>query len=486
MEHRVLDPQPVESLDDHIDAGGGRGLEAARRLGPIGVIDDIEASGLRGRGGAGFTTGRKWRTVAESLSPSVPPTVVVNAAEGEPGTFKDRAILRANPYRVLEGALIAAAAIGADRVIVALKASFETEGRRVADAMEEVRARGWAEGVELSVVEGPSHYLYGEETALLEVVAGREPFPRIAPPFRHGVDEVGTGAGADTTSAAQVTMASSANPTAMAPTLVNNVETLANVGSILAEGPDWFRSLGTPESPGTIVCTITGRTQRHGVGEFPMGTPLRQVIETVGGGAGPDRTVVAVMSGVANPLLPAALLDTPLTYEAMEAAGAGLGSAGFIVYDDTTDLVAVAAGVSRFLAVESCGQCTPCKHDGRELAERLDRLRRSVAEDHDVTVVEDKLATVADGARCYLATQHQRVVESILALFPDQIADHARGTLDAAGAELVAAIVDIDGDRAVLDEAHWAKQPDWTFDEVDSGQSPADRIDQRVAEDDEG
>jgi NADH:ubiquinone oxidoreductase subunit F (NADH-binding) len=476
MEPRILDPEPVESLAAYLEAGGGRGLDVARRLGPIGIIDHVEASGLRGRGGAGFSTGLKWRTVAENLSITVPPTVVVNAAEGEPGTFKDRTLLRRNPYKVLEGALVAATAVGADRVIVAMKASFVTEVARMRSAMAEVGARAWADGLELVVFEGPSHYLYGEETALLEVVAGRQPFPRIAPPFRHGVEEVG----ADTVSAAQVTMASEDNRSAVPPTLVNNVETLANVPAILAEGPDWYRSVGTPESPGTIVCTITGRTRRHGVAEFAMGTPLREVIEAVGGGPAPGSRVVAVMSGVANPLLPEALLDTPLSYEAMEAAGAGLGSAGFIVYDDTTDLVAVAAGVSRFLAVESCGQCTPCKQDGRTLAELLDRLRASTTDEHALTVIGDKLTTVADGARCYLATQHQLVVESVLALFPEQVRSHAAGEAEAAPPELIAAILDLEDGRAVLDEGHLDKQPDWTFDDVDSGQSPADRIDQRA------
>jgi NADH-quinone oxidoreductase subunit F len=476
VEQRVLDPDPVESLAAYLEAGGGRGLDAARRLGPLGIIDDVEASGLRGRGGAGFSTGRKWRTVAQSLSATVPPTVVVNAAEGEPGTFKDRTILRRNPYRVLEGALVAATAIGADRVVMAMKASFTTEVARMRSAMAEARGRSWADGLELVVVEGPSHYLFGEETALLEVVAGRQPFPRIAPPFRHGVEQVGP----DTSSTAQTTLASEANPTPAPPTLVNNVETLANVADILALGPDWYRSMGTAESPGTIVCTITGRTRRHGVGEFPMGTPLREVIESLGGGAAPGARVVAAMSGVANPLLPEALLDTPLSYEAMEAAGAGLGSAGFIVFDDTTDPVAVAAGVSRFLSVESCGQCTPCKQDGRTLAEALERLRTSTAEDNDLAVIGDKLATVADSARCYLATQHQRVVESVLALFPDQVRAHAAREVGEAAPELIAPLLDLEGERAVLDERHRDKQPDWTNDAVDSGQAPADRIDQRA------
>ncbi|HWH35496.1 MAG TPA: NADH-ubiquinone oxidoreductase-F iron-sulfur binding region domain-containing protein [Acidimicrobiales bacterium] len=473
---RILDPEPVATLADHRAAGGGRGLDAARRLGPIGIIDHVEAAGLRGRGGAGFSTGRKWRTVAESLSASVPPTVVVNAAEGEPGTFKDRAIIRANPYKVLEGALVAATAIGADRVVLAMKASFATEVARMEAAIAEVTGAGWTEGVELAVVQGPSHYLYGEETALLEVLAGRQPFPRIAPPFRHGIEEIG----GDTVSAAEVTMASEANPTPAPPTLVNNAETLANVPGILAEGPDWYRSVGTPESPGTIVCTITGRTQRHGVGEFPMGTPLRSVIDELGGGALPGARVVAAMSGVANPVLPEDALDTPLTYEDMQAAGAGLGAAGFIVFDDRSDLVAVAAGVSRFLAVESCGQCTPCKQDGRAIAESLDLLRSSRAGDHDLAVVQDKLSTVADGARCYLGIQHQQVVGSVLALFGEQARAHATGALAGAEPELIAPIVDLVEGRALLDEDHRTKQPDWTHDEVDSGQAPADRIDQRA------
>ncbi len=474
MEPRILDPSPVASLDDYVAAGGGRGLDAARKLGPLGTIDHVEAAGLRGRGGAGFSTGRKWRTVAENLSAVVPPTVVVNAAEGEPGTFKDRTILRRNPYKVLEGAVTAAVTIGADRVVLGLKRSFTTELEQLRRAIAEVGSAGWADGIELLVTEGPGHYLYGEETALLEVIAGRQPFPRLAPPFRHGVDVVG-----DISTVADVTMAGPGDATPAPPTLVNNVETLANVPGILAEGPDWYRNLGTPESPGSIVCTVTGRTRRHGVAEFPMGTPLHRVLDEIGGGTDPGERVVAVMSGVANPLLPASLLDTPVSYEAMQAAGTGLGSAGFIVFDDTADLVAVAHGVSRFLAVESCGQCTPCKQDGRTLADRLDRLRRSVGDEHDLAEVQDRLASVIIGARCYLANQHQLVVESILRLFPDQVRAHVSGEVEAADIELIAPILDLEDDRAILDQSHLDKQPDWTVGDVDSGQAPADRMDQR-------
>ena len=457
---RVLEAEPVDKLEDYVSAGGGgRGLDAARRLGPAAIIDEVEASGLRGRGGGGFPTGTKWRTVAENASDALRPTVVVNGAEGEPGTFKDRAILRSNPYRVLEGALIAAMAVGAPRVVVGLKASFTEESNRVRAALREVEAAGWADGVEIAIVEGPEEYLLGEETGLLEVIEGRPPFPRIAPPYRHGVDD-----------------------STPAPTLVNNVETLANVPGIVAEGADWFRSLGTPESPGTIVCTISGRTQRHGVAEFPMGTPLRTVIDSLGGGAASGQQIVGAMSGVANTVVPADKLDTPLTYEDMEAIGSGLGAEGFIVFDDTTDMAAVAHGIARFLAVESCGQCTPCKQDGLAIAGLLDDIRRSAADEHTLEAIDGHLVTVTDEARCFLAHQQQRVINSIMQLFDVQITEHVTGTRPEAESEVIAPITGLDGNRFTLADEHLGKQPDWTYDEVDSGQYPAQRIDHAEGE----
>nr|MDQ6909934.1 hypothetical protein [Actinomycetota bacterium] len=285
--HRVLFPHPITTLDEYVKAGGGEGLDAARQVDPETLIAEIEASGLRGRGGAGFPTGTKWRTVAENRSSEEPASVVVNGAEGEPGTFKDRTILRTNAYQVVEGGLIAARAIGADGVILALKSSFGPEVERVREVVKEMEAAGWADGVELVVFEGPGEYLYGEETALLEVIAGRNPFPRIAPPFRRGVKEVvETESDADSESglSAHVEMAGPDDDSAAPPTLVDNVETLANVPRIIARGAAWFRTVGTEKSPGTIVCTVTGSTQRHGVGEVIMGTPLREVIDEIGGG----------------------------------------------------------------------------------------------------------------------------------------------------------------------------------------------------------
>ena len=477
--HRVLPPEPVADLAEHLRRRGGEGLEAARALAPDALIAEVLASGLRGRGGAGFPTGVKWRTVRDNRSTVNASTVVVNGAEGEPGTFKDRTIMRSNPYEVVEGALIAARAVGADQVIFGLKGSFTPELERVRQAVDEVRRAGWADGVELIVFEGPNAYLYGEETALLETIDGRYPFPRVAPPFRRGVREVVAHiSDVDTQSnlPAHVEMAGPGNETEAPPTLVNNVETLANVPRIISRGAAWFRTEGTDESPGTIVCTVIGSIRRHGVGEVLMGTSLREVIDLVGGGPRRGRRIKAVLPGVANALISEALLDTPVSYEAMAAIGSGLGAAGFIVFDDTDDLVSAVAGVSRFLAVESCGQCTPCKQDGLALAGLLADLSRSEAGADALELVRSRVSTVADEARCSLATQHQVVVASLLDGFPGEIDRHVHGGADGVEPALVAELVDISAEQAVIDERHRDKQPDWTYDEQDSGQSPADRL----------
>ena len=481
---RVLEPNPIPDLAAYEASGGGAGLTATTNGDRATTLAVLEASGLRGRGGAGFPTATKWRTMIKYLSPRHAAAVVVNAAEGEPGSFKDRAIISANPYRMLEGALIAAVTLGADEVVVATKARFSEHIDRLRVAAAEIEAAAWAPGIAIKVVGGPEEYLYGEETALLEVIDGRMPFPRIAPPWRRGLDEPGD----DSAGAADIDLASVGSDTP--PALVNNVETLANVALIMANGPDWFREVGTADSPGTIVCTITGQVEGAGVVEVAMGTPLRAVIDAVGG-APISGEFLAAMSGVSNALLPASAFDTPLTYEDMAAAGSGLGTGGFIVFDDSVDPVAVAHGVSRFLAIESCGQCTPCKEDGLEIMGALDRLR-SRAPGTVVTgpgfggeplvAIEHRLGTVTEGARCFLATQHQTVVSSLLQLFPDAFVDHAKGRIPASEPYLIAELEGfVEGETgldAVYDVRHAEKQPDWSFDAIDSGQTPADRLDQ--------
>lgn len=480
---RVLPDKAIPDLQAYIDGhDGGRALELSRRLEATALVEELEASGLRGRGGAGFPTGTKWRTVAEHRSEVVPATVVVNAAEGEPGTFKDRTILRLNPYHVLEGALVAARVVGADAVIFGLKASFGPELARLRTAIDEATAAGWTDGLTIDVLEGPSEYLYGEETALLEVAAGRPPLPRIAPPFRRGadevvesVDDVHSGSGLSAT----VDMASDTGATEAPPTLVDNVETLANVPAILVKGSEWFRQVGTMESPGTIVCTITGRVQTPGVRELALGTTLGDAIQEVGGGLASGRTVTAVIPGVSNAFLTSDQLDTPLTYEAMAAAGSGLGSAGYIVLDNTDDVVSAAAGVSRFLAVESCGQCTPCKQDGLAMADTLALISRSGATEHDLEELLARTATVADGARCNLALQQQAVASGLLQHWSPTVADHISGEREARDPMVIAEIVDVDETGVIVDIRHADKQPDWTYDDEDSGAAPADRLTDR-------
>jgi NADH-quinone oxidoreductase subunit F len=455
--HRVLYPRPIISLDDYLARGGGKGIKMAERIGSTATIERVLDSGLRGRGGAGFLAGRKWQTVAANQSATTPTTVIVNAAEGEPGTFKDRTILRRNPYLVVEGALIAARAVGADLVIFAMKEAFSGEIDRTRDAMEEVADAGWAEGITMTVFEGPDEYLYGEESALLETIDGRWPFPRVVPTFRRGLR------GADRIDTPDD-----------APALVNNTETLSNVARIVARGPAWFRTAGTEQSPGTMVCTVTGSTKRHGVGEVDMGTPLREVIAAIGGGPTRGHEIKAVLSGVANRVITGAQLDTPVSYEGMAAIGSGLGSGAFIVLDDTVDMTAVAAGVARFLSVESCGQCSPCKLDGITLTKRLALVSGSDATEYDMAEIEKRIGTVADRSRCFLATQQQVVLESIMEQFPEEFAAHLSGAAPATEPVLIAELLDIRDGKAILDERHLRKQPDWSYHNLDSGSVPVE------------
>jgi NADH-quinone oxidoreductase subunit F len=490
IDNRVLPPVPYESLAEYIAAGGGKGLDAARAVSADTVVEELVASGLRGRGGAGFPTGMKWRTIRSYASNTLSTSVVVNAAEGEPGTYKDRTILRVNPYAVLEGALIAARAVDAKSIVIATKAEFEEAVERLHGAVSEITAAGWCDDVEVRVLEGPSEYLFGEETALLEVIDGRPPFPRIAPPYRRGIDEVvKSDADVDSGSGlpADVRMATTDDSSVAPPVLVNNVETMANIAAIIAKGAEWFRSVGTSESPGTIVCTITGAVRKPGVAELRMGTSLREAIDQAGGGLTAGTQVKAVLVGVSNTVMTADQLDTELTYEAMQAIGSGLGSAGFIVIGDDTAAISIAAGASRFLAVESCGQCTPCKHDGAEIAELLHKMAHGQARPEDLAEVRKRLGTITFGARCSLATQHQAVVSSLLGAFAEEIEASAVPGAAPVDVELIAAIDFLDDKGARLDASFANKQLDWTFAESNSGKSPVERFtDHRATETTDG
>ena len=420
----LVDP-PVADLADHLARGGGAGLERARALGPGATIQEVILSGLRGRGGGGFPTGRKWQSVADTAAGGGAERtfVVCNGAEGEPATFKDRALIRANPYAVVEGTAIAAFAVGAEAAYIGTKASFGPERERLVAAVEEMTAAGLAGDVPIQVVLGPDDYLFGEETGLLQVIEGEAPLPRLVPPYIEGLFATVPGSGWTPPVGGVASGYAASNPT-----VVNNVETLAAAAQILARGPEWHRSLGTDRSPGVVVATVVGDVVRPGVGEVELGTPLREVIDRVAGGVTPGRTIKAVLPGVANPIIPAAALDAPCSYEGLEAAGSGMGAAGFWVLDDTTSMIEVALAVSGFLADESCGQCPACKLGCAAVTEGLDRLAAGAATPEDVEVVAYRLRTVTDGNRCYLPVQEQRVVGSMLATWVDEINAALDGT----------------------------------------------------------
>lgn len=456
---RVLHPIPFDDFSCYAETTRVRGLARAQLMQPEDIRAVVLESGLRGRGGAGFPVGVKWNTVAANAHQSgLAPTVVVNIAEGEPGTFKDRSIIRNNPFQVVSGSLIAARAIGAPRIVLATKRDFEFEVQRLRDAVKSMEAAGWVpHGTTIEIVEGPDEYLFGEESALLEVIDGREPFPRLAPTFRVGL------LGADRSSRLE-----------SGPALVNNLESIANIPKIIARGAAWFRQVGTEESPGSLVCTVTGDTRRHGVGEVRLGTPLRQVIRVLGGGPVPGHPIKAVLSGVANPIIPACHLNEPVSYEGMRAIGCGIGSGGFIVFDDSTDMVAVAAGVSRFLSVESCGQCSPCKLDGLELTSLLERVIANQAVQHHLDEIVRRVGTVAYGARCFLGSQQEIVLASILEEFGKEFQAHIDGELPPAKPVLIAELKAIEDGKAILDERHEFKQPDWSFSTDYSGHVPVE------------
>jgi NADH:ubiquinone oxidoreductase subunit F (NADH-binding) len=460
-ENYLLPERPVTSVAEWQGMGGGQALEIALRLGPQDTIEEIGTAGLRGRGGAGFPTARKWSGVRASTGTHR--YAVCNGAEGEPSSFKDRAILRANPYQVVEGLAIAAATIGAREAFLCVKAAFERELANVRRAVEEMQAAGLAGDVPITVVAGPDEYLYGEEKALLEVIEGKPPLPRLLPPYEHGLFATGSQMGWESVPkepghGPEIDVAN--------PTLVNNVETLANVGPILLRGAEWFRSMGTDESPGHAVATVVGDIRRPGVAEVELGMRLSELIDQVGGGVREGRRVKAVFSGISNPVVTADHLHTPLTYEDMSRIGSGLGAVGFAVYDDTACMVELAFQYSRFLWIESCGQCPPCKLGTQEITHRLNEIEACRGTEEDVAVIGARLANVTDGNRCFLPVEEQHVVGSILRAFPEEFAAHLEGNCPTPRDDLVVPkIVDLADGVVTYDRRHRRKRPDWTYED---------------------
>ena len=439
----LLGGGPVGGLDDYLARGGGQAIELARSLGPEAVLDELRRSGLRGRGGAGFPTATKWEAIRSHPCPTR--YVVANAAEGEPGTFKDRWLLRHNPYQVVEGLAVALLTVGAAGAVLALKQSFQRELRGLRRALAEMRAGGMLDGVPVRIVAGPDEYLFGEEKALLEVVEGNDPLPRIFPPYQVGL------------------FAQRGSPN---PTLVNNAETLANVPLILRQGAGRFRELGPPGCPGTMLFTVSGDVRRPGVYELAMGTPLRALLEEAGGGDGDGDggPLKAVFAGVsARPITPDRF-DTPLDFESLRAVGSGLGSGGFMAYGSSTCMVKVALELARFLWVESCAQCPACKHGSATIVEALERVERGTGTQAEVDTVLARCGSVTGGARCALPIGTSLTVGGTLDAFAEEVAAHLGRACPLPRPVQLPKLVDFDPatNRFSYDQRQRSKRPDWT------------------------
>ncbi len=396
------------TMTGYRDSGGYRGLLAAFEITPEETLDLIDASGLAGRGGAGFPTGRKWRAVREA--PGEPKTIVCNADEGEPGCFKDRALMDYDPHAVIEGMLIAGYATGAERGFIYLRYEYPDTMRILEQALEEARADGlvgsdaFGRGrpFELWVRRGAGAYICGEETSLLNSLEGDHPFPRNRPPFpvTHGYENL--------------------------PTAVNNVETLASAPPILVYGADWYRGLGRGDHAGTKVISLSGDVVRPGNYEVPMGLPLKTLLYEWAGGAPGNREIQAVtMAGLSGGFLGQGQLGVTLDEPSIRGEGSFLGAGGIMVFDDTRDMVGVAHGAMEFFAEESCGKCFPCRIGTKRLTERLAGEGPIDYADW-VEEVLDLGETMKETSACGLGQAAPLITESLLRYFPDAL-KKARG-----------------------------------------------------------
>ena len=407
----LLPEDPIESVDAYISAGGGEALNKALTIPREQIIAEVKKSGLRGRGGAGFPTGLKWAGVAHDPCPVR--YLVCNGSEGEPGSFKDHMLMRKNPYQLLEGIAIAAYAIGAKKAFLGIKASSQKEVGAVRRAIDEMLKRNVLGPTPVELVLGPEDYLFGEEKALLEVIEGRDPMPREAdnPPYVDGLFIT--------------------NPAEPNPTVVNNVETLSNIPHIVRRGAAWFRTMGTPDSPGTMIFTVCEDVQRPGVYELPMGTLLRSLVYDCAGGPRPGQKFKAFLSGVANPVILPSRLDTPMDFGSMRAIGSGLGSGGFIAYDNSACMVRVAHMFAKFLWLESCNQCSSCKIGTNQSTTYLQKLIEGNGDATDIDYVIEGAMMAPHGNRCYLPVEHSLSCPSMIGAFSKEFSEHyGRGCQD--------------------------------------------------------
>ena len=400
-----IDP---EDIREYVANGGYAALaKVLTGMTPEEVCREVIASGLRGRGGGGFPTGRKWELTR--VEPGPKKYVVCNGDEGDPGAFMDRSLMEGDPHRVLEGMIIAGYAIGADEGYIYVRAEYPLAVQRLKKAIAQAKEYGFlGENIlgtgfnfELKIKEGAGAFVCGEETALLASIEGKRGMPSPKPPFPAQAGLWGK------------------------PTLINNVETFGNIAQIILNGAEWFSGIGTPPNTGTKTFALTGQVANTGLIEVPMGTTLRQVVFEIGGGIRGGKKFKAVqIGGPSGGCLTEEHLDLPLDFDSLKAAGAMIGSGGLVVMDENTCMVEVARFFMNFTQNESCGKCVPCREGTKRMLEILQRAVDGEGRPEDVEILQELAEAVRDGSLCGLGKTAPNPVLTMLKYFKDEYIAH--------------------------------------------------------------
>ncbi len=410
----LIDP---ENIDEYIMRGGYRAFARALAMEPIAICDEVKEAGLRGRGGAGFSTGLKWEFT--NKAPGLKKYVVCNADEGDPGAFMDRSILEGDPHAILEGMLICGRAIGADEGYIYCRAEYPLAISRLKIAIRQAEEYGllgdnilgYGFNFKLNIKEGAGAFVCGEETALLASIEGKRGMPRPRPPFPAQSGLFGK------------------------PTTINNVETFANVPLILKEGGALdFASVGTEGSKGTKVFALAGKVRNTGLCEVPMGITIREIIYDVGGGIKRGKDFKAVQAGgPSGGCIPAEQIDLPIDYDSLNKAGAIMGSGGLVVMDEGTCMVDLARYFLSFTQKESCGKCTPCREGTKRMLEILDRISEGTGIPEDLDTLDSLAASIKDSSLCGLGQTCPNPVLSTIRYFREEYEEHINDKFCRAG-----------------------------------------------------
>ncbi|HET8672647.1 MAG TPA: NADH-quinone oxidoreductase subunit NuoF [Thermoleophilaceae bacterium] len=412
---RHIDEPGLASIETYERLGGYTALKKAfREREPGHLVDELEACGLRGRGGAGFSMGKKASFLPQG---NMDKYLCCNADESEPGTFKDRLLMQKNPHRLIEGIIIAAVAAGANKAFIYIRGEYVLQADVLDAALKEAYEKGYlgenilgsGHDVDLVVHRGAGAYICGEETALLDSLEGKRGNPRLKPPFpaNQGLYQ--------------------------GPTLINNVETLNNVPLVIAKGPEWFKARGTEQSTGTKVVSVSGNVQRPGNYEIELGIPAREIIFGLAGGPPPGRKIKLWFPGGSSaPVLTEEDLDRPYSFESMAEAGSMLGSGAIIVVDDSVPVVSVCLRLAQFYRHESCGKCVPCREGTNWTVKMLERIDRGEATPMDLDLLANVQTNIIGNCLCVLGDSMAMPVGSMVRKFRHEFEEHIERAREAA------------------------------------------------------